>query len=431
MKIFDPIPNVILLGETNVGKSSLFNKIICDKVSLVGDVEDLTRDIIVRSVRNFNLVDLPGIHRIEEADSFLDKLPSIDGFLVVIDNKGWNDTSRKFLKYAMSKEKNVFIVSNKADLGEGSSNRKGIEVHYVSAIKNTGVNDLLDKVSAWFEDSEQDKVPSWGFIGRSNVGKSTLLNKLIGKDRFLAQDEIGTTQEVNEITVSGKNRTFKMLDTPGYRRNNNLSDLEKGSQYRLLKEIAYGSDNFVVLIDITQGINRADLLLMDKIWSRGKGLVVGIGMWDKMDDLVVLSNAKKQIKKRFYGVNCVAVSGVTGFGINNLFNVMNEIESKMKTKIKTSALNKWFVSIKNTDLVSVSGIKYIVQVGTKPPTFSLFSSRTIETTRLRFLEHRMIDYFDFYGVHLNLIVKHKNDSQQDRKREMKVDKQRGVRRIKK
>ncbi|QEK38818.1 GTPase [Candidatus Cytomitobacter primus] len=414
MKIFDPIPNVVLLGETNVGKSSLFNKMVGERVSLVGSQRDLTRDVIIKTsvTSNFNLVDLPGINRTDEIDHFIEKIPSVNAFLIVIDHTGWNDISNRFLKYAMNSGKKVLVLVNKSDLGHVHSNKNDMETRYISVLRNHGTDELNKYISSWFEEDEEEELKSisWGFVGRSNVGKSTLLNKLIGQERFLVKDEIGTTQEVNAVSITGKNKIFHMIDTPGYRKNTNLSDLEKASQYRLLKAINVSVSHFVVLIDITQGISRVDLLLMDKIWSRGKGLIVGIGMWDKMNsDLVVLSNAKKELKKRFHGVYCIAVSGITGYGINNLVNAMNEVETKMKKKVQTSHLNKWFASMKNTDAVNRSGIKYITQLGMNPPSFGLFSNRTIEDTRLRYLERKMIDHFDLQGVHLNLIVKHKKD----------------------
>ncbi len=420
MKVFDPIPNVVLLGETNVGKSSLFNKIVGERVSLVGDVRDLTRDVIVKTAisGNFNLVDLPGINKIEEINHYLDKLPSVNAFIIMIDNLGWRDRSERFLQFAMRSGKRVIVVVNKSDLPCKISKKNNLEVRNISVIRNHGVNELIGYLSSWFEDYNVKKTTSWGFVGRSNVGKSTLLNKLLGTDRFVVKDEIGTTQESNEITVEVKNRIFRMVDTPGYRKNNDISELEKASQYRLLESLNDKVDNFVVLIDITQGINKVDLMLMDKVWSAGKGLIVGIGMWDQVNNLTVLANAKKQLKMRFYDVNCIALSGVTGHGMNNLLHCMSELEQKMKQKVKTSSLNKYFASIKNTDMGTVPGIKYITQLGINPPTFGLFTSRDIPQPRLRFLEKKLADSSGLNGIHLNLIVKHKGirDREKNKKR---------------
>ncbi len=409
MKIFDPIPNIVLLGETNVGKSSLFNLLIGERVSLVGDVRDLTRDVIVKTstTGNFNLVDLPGIKHMDEVSGYLDKLPSVNGFCIVIDNLGWTEKSKLFLKFAMDSGKKVLLLVNKCDLNYKLSDKHNLETRYISVLRRKGITELNEHISKWFEGYDDQKTISWGFIGRSNVGKSTLLNKILGHERFLAKDEIGTTQEANGVVVQGKNRIFQMVDTPGYRKNNDLSDLEKASQYRLIKAMSETVNHFIVLVDITEGISRVDLLLMDKIWSRGKGLIVGIGMWDKVNDPIVLSNAKKVLTDRFQGVNCVALSGVTGHGVNNLVAMMYTIEQKMKKRVKTSELNKWFGKIKNTDVSSIAGIKYITQIGTNPPTFAFFTSKDIEKPKLRFLERKLAEEVKLQGIHLNLVVKHK------------------------
>ncbi|USO00880.1 MAG: 50S ribosome-binding GTPase [Alphaproteobacteria bacterium] len=421
-KVFDHIPNVVLLGETNVGKSSLFNKLVGNKISLVGDVENLTRDVIVYSSSTgfFNLVDLPGVNNVQEIDHFLQKLPSISGFIIVIDDKGWTNKSKRFLQYANQSGQKVAMVLNKIDLPHSIERKKDLDLHLISVKRNHGINDLNNYISSWFNDKPEDiKAASWAFIGRSNVGKSTILNHILNQERFVVENAIGTTQEVNSVKIESKNRVIQVYDTPGYRKSSNLSDLEQASQYRLLNIFKSDVQNFIVLLDLTSGITKVDFMLMNKIWSQGKGLIVALGMWDKVNDMTVLSNAKIEIQKRFYGVKCIPVSGKTGFGLNNLFNAMTLVESLMKKKIKTSELNKWFEKMKNKDVVSSYGIKYITQVGTSPPSFMFFTNKELDATKLRFLEHSMAEFFNLSGVHLNLLMEKK-----DRKKLIKSNKTR-------
>ncbi|QEK39317.1 GTPase [Candidatus Nesciobacter abundans] len=419
------MPKVLILGEKNVGKSSLFNKITGVRTSIVADVEGLTRDVIINKSHNYDygFIDSPGTDCMDEVKRIIEKTNGVDGFCLVI--KEFNKVAKDFLKFMKQTNLPYVLVVNYFEDSPKLKITKDESFFEISVRKNK--TDKLERlIKNWFNaeiykkalgvESEKEKRvdfindQKWAFVGRSNVGKSTILNKIIGKDRFVVEDEIGTTQEVHGSNLEIKDKNVLLVDTPGYRKNNKLSELDRASQYRLENIMGENISVFVVLMDIREGIKRSDLVLIERFWSKMKPVVVAIGMEDLIKDKSIISKAKEIIRKRFNSIPCVAVSGQTGFGLGNLKQEISEAHRMYGLKFPTNKLNKWMEEMKKYDIFNLAGIKYVTQFSDLNLAFAFFTNKRIKHEELKFLKKKLAKHLKIEGFPIKLIVKHKQDS---------------------
>lgn len=423
------LPTVAIVGQTNVGKSSLFNRMVGSQQAIVAREPGTTRDRVVGRVNhgdhNFWLVDTAGLkdpgdefeatiqEQIEEASAAADViLVTVDGTLLP------SDDDRLVAKKALKSKKPVILLVNKKDKKEALPNedflRLGIkQIIRTSAEHNSGVQEALDAIAGTIpavRDLPDDGVLRIALVGRPNVGKSNLFNSLAGKQQAIVSNVAGTTRDVNRIRVRYEQRTIELLDTAGIRRNGKIGHgIEKFSVLRSLQAIEE-SDICLLLIDCNELHVSLDQKLAGMIKDAGKGMVMVISKWDMLEDKTPFS--RDTIAKTLEGnfkhtpwAPLIFTSAVTGQNVTKIFDLAMQIDGRRKQQLKTSDLNKLLqqtianhppAGLKNTH----PRLRYMVQTDTSPPWFVIFGShlKLLHWGYKRYLEHMMREKYDYVGT---------------------------------
>jgi GTP-binding protein len=422
------LPTVAIIGQANVGKSSLFNRFVRSRQAIVAKEAGTTRDNVLGKVsykdHQFWLVDTAGLK--DPSDDFeasiqeqiQEAAEAADVILVVVDGTQYiGDEDRLVAKKALKSRKPVILLVNKDDLSGAlptdEFKRLGIkEIIRTSAEHSQGVEEALatiaDHIPARTQ-SEPDDVLRVSLIGRPNVGKSYLFNTLAGKQQALVANVAGTTRDVNRVQVKYKGQVIELLDTAGMRKPGKQEvGIEKFSVLRTLQAIEE-SDICFLLMDVNELNTQLDQRLAGIIDEAGKGMVVVISKWDSADkDAYTRDTLAPSISRTFDFVPwapLIFTSSVTGQNVTKLFDLALEIHDRRTQQVKTRQLNDLLqksvqkhppAGLKNT----YPRLRYIVQTDQSPPWFVIYGSnlKFLHWSYKRYLERNMRETFDFIGT---------------------------------
>ncbi len=436
------IPRVVIAGRPNVGKSTLFNRLVGARLALVADTPGVTRDRkeaeATLAGTKVLLVDTAGL---EEAAP--DTLPGrmrastsravdeADLVLFVFDARaGLVPEDKHFASWLRRTGKKVLVVANKAEgRGGAAATMEAYELGLgepvgISAEHNEGVYDLMreiaDLLPAPPEEGAEDAqtLPlHFAIVGRPNAGKSTLLNHLLGEPRMITGPEPGLTRDAVSVDFIGPDgQAYRLVDTAGLRKrakvDEGLERMSTSSSIEALKR----AEMVVLAVDAVQGVQEQDLHIARLIEREGRGCVIALTKWDAVEDraqakqaaLDRISISLSQMK----GITVVPLSAETGEGVGRLFPAIREAYEKWNTRVPTSALNRWFEhALERFPPPMVDGrrlkLRYITQVKARPPTFALFGTRAemVPDTYMRYLVNSLRDAFEMPGVPIRIMLR--------------------------
>ena len=436
-------PVVAIVGRPNVGKSTLFNALAGERISIVKDTPGVTRDRIYADVSwldyNFTMIDTGGIEP-ESGDVILSQMreqaqiaiDTADVIIFITDVKqGLVDSDSKVADMLRKSGKPVILVVNKVDnfdkfmpdvyefynLGIG-------EPHPVSASSKLGLGDMLDAVwelvdAEKFEEEEDDR-PKIAIVGKPNAGKSSLINKLIGKDRVIVSDIAGTTRDAIDTEVVRDGKEYIFIDTAGLRRKNKIKeDLERYSIIRTVAAIER-SDVVILMIDAVEGVTEQDAKIAGIAHERGKGLIIAVNKWDAVEKdnhtVKEYTNKVREVLSFVPYAEIVFISALTGQRTNKLFEYIEKVIQFHSMRIQTGVLNEILmeaVAMQQPPSDKGKRLKlfYMTQVSTKPPTFVLFvnSKELMHFSYQRYIENRIRDTFGFIGTPIRMFIRERKE----------------------
>lgn len=442
------LPTVAIIGQANVGKSSLFNRLVRSQQAIVAREAGTTRDNVLGRVEhkhhNFWLVDTAGLK--DPADEFeasiqeqiTEAAEAADVILVVVDSSQYvSDQDRTVAKKALRSKKPVVLLTNKADLKVSlpidEFKRLGIkEIIRTSAEHNQGMLEVLDSIvkliPAKFEEIPDD-ILRISLIGRPNVGKSFLFNTMAGKQQAIVANVAGTTRDVNRIAVRYGARDIELLDTAGMRKPGKQEvGIEKFSVLRTLQAIE-DSDVCFMLMDVNELNTQLDQRLAGIIDEAGKGMVMVITKWDSVEDKDAYTRdaLAPTIARTFKftpWAPLIFTSSVTGQNVTKLFDLALDIDARRNQVIKTRQLNDLLqkliqrhppAGLKNTH----PKLRYIVQTDVSPPWFVIYGSnlKFIHWSYKRYLERHLRETFNFAGTPIRFSFRDEKQIKANREKE--------------
>ncbi|AXQ78100.1 ribosome biogenesis GTPase Der [Streptococcus chenjunshii] len=431
------LPTVAIVGRPNVGKSTLFNRIAGERISIVEDVEGVTRDRIYASGewlnRRFSLIDTGGIDDIDapfmeqikhQADIAIAEADVI--VLVVSGKEGITNADEHVAKILYRAQKPVILAVNKIDNPEMRSDiydfyALGLgEPYPVSSVHGIGTGDLLDAIIAELpleEEEEQADIIKFSLIGRPNVGKSSLINALLGEDRVIASPIAGTTRDAVDTEFTDQTgQRYIMIDTAGMRKAGKVyENTEKYSVMRAMRAIDR-SDIVLMVINAQEGIREYDKRIAGFAHEAGKGLIIVVNKWDMIEkDSHTVRQWETDIRDQFQYISyapIVFVSALTKQRLHKLPDMIKKISQNQNKRISSAVLNDVIMDAvalnpTPTDKGKRLKIFYTTQVAHKPPTFVIFvnEEELMHFSYLRFLENQIRQAFVFEGTPIKLLVR--------------------------
>ncbi len=435
-------PIVAIVGRPNVGKSTLFNVLAGEMISIVKDTPGVTRDRIYADCswlsHNFTLIDTGGIEP-ESKDIILSQMreqaqiaiDTADVIVFIVDvRQGLIDSDSKVADMLRKSKKPVVLVVNKVDSFEKFGNdvyefyNLGIgEPMAISSASKLGIGDMLDEVVKHFpsesEEDEEDDRPRVAIIGKPNVGKSSIINKLLGENRVIVSDIAGTTRDAIDTQVIHNGTEYIFIDTAGLRRKSKIKeDLERYSIIRTVSAVER-ADVVIVVIDATEGVTEQDAKIAGIAHDKGKGIIVAINKWDAIEknDKTIYEFTKK-VKNTLSFMQYaefVFISAVTGQRLPKMFELIDVVRQNQTLRIATGVLNEIMteaVALQQppSDKGKRLKIYYMTQVAVKPPTFVIFvnDKELMHFSYVRYLENRIRDSFGFAGTSLKFITRERS-----------------------
>ena len=452
------LPTVAIIGQANVGKSSLFNRLTRSRTAIVAREAGTTRDNVVGKVsykrRNvdsapsgdysqFWLIDTAGLKTAEDEfeatiqDQIADASAAADVILVTVDSTAYpSDADRQLAKKALKSGKPVILIANKADLKGSLSidefKRLGIKnIIKTSAEHSIGISELLDSIAELIPPATEtapDDVIRVALIGRPNVGKSNLFNTLAGKQQAIVANVAGTTRDVNRVQVRYHSQTIELLDTAGIRRQGKQeTGIEKFSVLRTMQAINE-ADVCLLLMDVNELNVQLDQRLAGIIDEAGKGLVLVVSKWDSVEgkDAYTHDEIAPQISYNFKFTPyapLIFTSSVTGQNVAKLFDLAIDIYKHRRQECKTRALNDILqkaiaahppAGLKN----SHPKLRYIVQTDVAPPWFVIYGSnlKFVHWSYKRYLERTLREAFNFAGTPIKMSFRDEKQLKANRER---------------
>ena len=430
---------VAILGRPNVGKSTLFNRLVGRRRALVDDTPGVTRDRREGEGRianlDFRVIDTAGLE--EAAPASLAgrmqvqtgrALDDADVGLLVIDGReGVTDADRHFARWLRRTSKPVVLVVNKAESraalpGIGEAYRLGLgDPVPVSAEHGEGLAELYERLVPFSRSSapaspEREKLLQLAIVGRPNVGKSTLVNRLIGEERLLTGPEAGITRDAIAVDWLWRGQRLRLVDTAGLRRKPRVEGkLEQLSVGDALRAIRF-AETVILITDALQPLERQDLTIARLVADEGRALVLAANKWDIVDEPAALL---KRLRERLsvslpqlHGITIVPVSALTGFGLDKMMEAVCMADEVWNRRISTADLNRWLAAARERHpppLVAGRrlGLRYITQVNTRPPTFALFASKPAELpdSYRRYLVNALRQDFDLPGTPIRMMLR--------------------------
>ncbi len=422
------LPIVAIVGRANVGKSSLFNRLVGFRQVIVADEPGTTRDSIEGRVVHddvpFWIIDTAGMKTAEDdfeltiQDQIAQATDSADLILVVIEaDVNISDEDRRVAKTALRSKKPVILVANKSDRAKHDDidqfKKLGIKNQVLtSAMHDRGTKELLAQIADNIpkrKDDKADKTINVSILGRPNVGKSNLFNTMIKKQQSVVSDVAGTTRDVNRKTINYKKQAIQLMDTAGIRKSGKIErGVEKFSFLRTLAAIEE-SDICLLLMDINEPNTHLDQKIAGMVKEAGKGLIIVVTKWDTIEgDEEEFETLRKQIIFSFQHVpwsQLIFTSSVTGKNVAKLFELFVDIDMARQLKIETKDINKWLKSIQRHHLPAGlknthPSLKYATQVDTSPPTFRVFGRDTkfLHWSYKRFMDRELREVYDLVGT---------------------------------
>ncbi|TYL98949.1 ribosome biogenesis GTPase Der [Bradyrhizobium rifense] len=444
---------IAIIGRPNVGKSTLFNRLVGQKLALVDDLPGVTRDRREGEARlgdlEFTIIDTAGLDegakgsltaRMQEQTEAA--IAQADALFFVIDARiGLTPTDRAFADFARKANKPVLLVANKSegkhgDAGAMESFALGLgDPIQISAEHGEGMGELYDELAKLMpapvdEDEAEDDEPlseeeaatrpiRVAIVGRPNAGKSTMINHLLGEERLLTSPEAGTTRDSIAVEINWKGREFRVFDTAGLRRRSRIEEkLEKLSVADALRAVRF-AEVVVMMMDAQNRFEEQDLRIADLIEREGRAVVLAVNKWDLMETkgggaISTLRRDADHWLPQVKGVPIVAVSGLMGEGIDRLMQAIQDAYALWNKRVSTAALNRWFEeAVQANPPPAVSGrrlkLNYITQTKARPPSFVLFCSRAdaVPQSYLRYLINSMREAFDLPGTPVRITLREK------------------------
>ena len=438
-------PIVAIVGRPNVGKSTLFNALAGKKISIVKDTPGVTRDRIHADVdwldHKFTMIDTGGIEP-DSNDIILSQMreqaqiaiDTADVILFMVDVKqGLVDSDSKVADMLRRSHKPVILTVNKVDSHEKymadvyEFYNLGIGDPYpISSVNKQGLGDLLDQVIAQFPESdmqdEEDDRPKIAVVGKPNVGKSSIINKLLGENRVIVSNIAGTTRDAIDTEVKWNGKEYVFIDTAGLRRKSKIKEeLERYSIIRTVTAVER-ADVVVVVIDAVEGVTEQDAKIAGIAHDRGKGILVCVNKWDAIekDDKTIYryTNKVKEILSFMPYAEIMFVSAETGQRLPKLFEKIDMIIENQTMRIATGVLNEIMseaIALQQPPSDKGKRLKlyYITQVAVKPPTFVIFvnDKKLMHFSYTRYLENKIRDTFGFKGTSLKFIIRERKDNE--------------------
>ena len=438
-------PIVALIGKPNVGKSTFFNYLVGSRISIVEDTPGVTRDRIYAETnwrgRDFTLIDTGGIEpntddiilsQMREQADLAINMADVIIFLTDV-KQGVTAADREISIMLKKSKKPIVLVCNKVDNFERDKNEVyefynlGIgEPHPLSATNGLGIGDILDAIYEKFpkidEGEDDDNKIKVALIGKPNVGKSSLLNKILGENRSIVSDIAGTTRDAIDSEFENENGKYVFIDTAGVRKKSKIKEnIEKYSIMRTLLAIER-SDLCLMMIDAVDGVTDQDAKIAGEAHEAGKGVIIVVNKWDAVEkETGTLEKYKKEVYQKLKYLSyapIVFISALTGQRVNKLFDMINEVAEKNAFRISTSVLNQVInEAIAIVQPPSDKGkrlkIYYGTQVGSKPPTFVIFvnDKKLFHFSYERYLVNQIRKEFDLTGTPIRIIAREKNEKE--------------------
>lgn len=432
---------VAIVGRPNVGKSTLFNRLVGTRQAIVNDEAGTTRDRQYGHAEwtgnTFSVVDTGGwvagsddVFESEINKQAIIAVEEADVILFVVDvQDGINELDKEVSNVLRRSDRPILVVANKADnfeIGMQSAEFYALglgDPYPVSAINGSGTGDLLDKVVSLFKPKERETtekdLPHFAVIGRPNAGKSSLINAFLGEDRNIVTNIAGTTRDAIYTEYNKFGMNFYLVDTAGIRKKGKVQeDPEYYSVIRAIRAIEY-CDVAIALIDATRGIEAQDVNIISLALRNSKGLVVCVNKWDLVEDKspAAIRHFEAAIRERlapFTDFPILFVSALTKQRIFKILETAQGVYNRRKSRIPTHKLNEVMLPIiEQTPPPSWKGkyikIKYVMQIPTAVPSFAFYTnlSKWVKEPYKRFLENKIRENWDFNGVPINVFIRDK------------------------
>ncbi len=438
-------PIVAVVGRPNVGKSTLFNAFAGAPISIVKDTPGITRDRIYADVSwldwNFTLIDTGGIEP-DSKDLILTQMrdqaeiaiSTADVILFMVDVKqGLVDSDAKVANMLRKSKKPVLLVVNKVDdfdkymsdvyeffnLGIG-------DPIPISSSGRLGLGELLDRIVLHFteiiedEEGEDDERARVAIVGKPNVGKSSIINKLVGENRVIVSEIAGTTRDAIDTEVEHKGKSYILIDTAGVRRKNKVKEeLEKFMVVRTVGAVER-ADVVILVIDATEGVTDQDAKIAGIAHENGKGVIIAVNKWDAVEknDKTIYKFTKeiRDVLAYMPYAEMIFISAKTGQRVDKIFDLVDVVMENHALRISTGVLNEIMseaVAMQQppSDKGKILRLYYITQVAVKPPTFVIFvnDKELMHFSYTRYIENRIRDTFGFRGTPLRFIIRERKD----------------------
>lgn len=433
-------PTVVIVGRPNVGKSTLFNRIVGEQKAIVEDRPGVTRDRKEAEAEwlghLFTVVDTGGwLPSGSELDAKVSRqveaaVKAADLVLFVVDGSvGLTDEDAAVANWIRRSNVPTLLVVNKADNDRRETDRweflaLGVgEPYPVSALHGRRAGDLLDEVIARIPERvevdevaevvEGDRPPRVALVGRPNVGKSTLFNRLVGEDRSVVHDMPGTTRDAIDTLVETEDGPVVFVDTAGMRRRSRIDDAtEYYSLVRALRAVD-DADIALLVIDATEGVTAQDQRLVERIDASGCPIVVLLNKWELVPVGEDRENVEIEVRRKLHFLDdapVLKISALTGRGVHKLRPVLQETITQYHRRIPTRDVNRVIADAQQRQPAGGGArVMYALQGATDPPTFTFFVNREIPQTYLRYLERCIREAFDFGSTPLKIRVRKRND----------------------
>jgi len=438
-------PIVAVVGRPNVGKSTLFNVLAGERIAIVKDTPGITRDRIYADAtwldHNFTLIDTGGIEP-DSKDIILSQMreqaqiaiDTADVILFMVDvRQGMVDADSKVADMLRRSQKPVILTVNKVDSFEKMMPdvyefyNLGIGDPYpISSANRLGLGDLLDEMIRHFpeesEEEEEDDRVRVAIVGKPNVGKSSLINKLLGENRLIVSDIAGTTRDAVDTVITHNKKEYVFIDTAGIRRKNKIK--EELERYMIIRAVSAveRADVVVLLVDAKEGVTEQDAKIAGIAHERGKAAIVAVNKWDVIEKgnktVKEYTNRVRQTLSFMPYAEIIFISALTGQRLPKLFDMIEMVSENHAMRVQTGVLNEILseaVALQQppSDKGKRLRLYYMTQVSVKPPTFVIFvnSKELAHFSYIRYIENQVREAFGFQGTPLKFIIRERKEKE--------------------